>query len=488
MAIRTPDWVKDAVFYQILPDRFARSERVKHPPGIQFKPWGTPPAEQGFQGGDLLGIVDRLDYLSELGITALYLNPIFASASNHRYHTYDYMQVDPLLGGNAALRELLDEAHRRNIRVVLDGVFNHASRGFWAFHHILETGSNSPYLDWFIVRGWPLRPYSSDRKHPPNYDCWWDLPALPKFNIKNPGVRQYLLKVARHWIEFGIDGWRLDVPEEIKDEAFWQAFRREVKAANPEAYIVGEIWHLAPDWLRGDRFDAVMNYPLGIAAINFFGAETLRKYAKNEDYRLQPLLGRRFAKRINQVLTAYSWEITCAQMNFIDSHDTPRALWLVREDVDALRLSALFLMCMPGAPCIYYGDEIGMSGPDDPGCRAAFPWEDPVSWKHHLRDFYCGAIRLRKNHPALRTGTYHPLWARGKMIAFGRKLDHQQMIAIFNAGTNDCRISLPVQDFGPEGQPFHTVWGAAAGYTISKGKLEDVFVPARDAVILVNSR
>lgn len=488
MTIHTPDWVKDAVFYQIFPDRFARSDRLKPPPGIQFKPWGTPPEEQGFQGGDLLGVVDKLDYLSDLGITALYLNPIFASASNHRYHTYDYMQVDPLLGGNAALRELLDEAHRRNIRVVLDGVFNHASRGFWAFHHILETGSNSPYLDWFIVRGWPLRPYSSDRKHPPNYDCWWDLPALPKFNIKNPGVRQYLLKVARHWIEFGIDGWRLDVPEEIKDEAFWQAFRREVKAVNPEAYIVGEIWHLAPDWLRGDRFDAVMNYPLGIAAINFFGAETLRKFTKNVDYRLQPLLARRFAKQINQVLNAYDWEITCAQMNFIDSHDTPRALWLVQEDVSALRLSALFLMCMPGAPCIYYGDEIGMTGPDDPGCRAAFPWEEPVSWQHYLRDFYRGAIRLRKNHPALRTGTYHPLLTRGKIMAFGRKLDHQQMIAIFNAGTKECRISLPVQDFGAEGQPFHTVWAAGAGYTIYKGELADVYVPAREAVILVNSR
>ena len=144
MTVTTPDWAKDAIFYQIFPDRFARSPRMQHPPGLRFKPWGTPPEEQGFQGGDLYGIVDKLDYIQDLGINALYLNPIFSSAANHRYHTFDYFQVDPLLGGNNALRELLDEAHNRGIRVVLDGVFNHASRGFWPFHHILETGKNSP--------------------------------------------------------------------------------------------------------------------------------------------------------------------------------------------------------------------------------------------------------------------------------------------------------------------------------------------------------
>jgi len=174
-----------------------------------------------------------------MSVTALYLTPIFASASNHRYHPYDYYQVDPLLGGNAALRELLDAALDRGLRVILDGVFNHASLGFWAFHHVLENGLNSPYVDWFIIRGWPLRAYHSDATHPPNYDCWWGLPALPKFNIRNPGVREYLLDVTRHWIAFGIDGWRLDVPTEIDDERFWEAFRQVVKTANPEPYLCG---------------------------------------------------------------------------------------------------------------------------------------------------------------------------------------------------------------------------------------------------------
>ena len=202
MNITTPAWVHHAVFYQIFPDRFARSERTEkqvslHPRGLQFKAWGTDPAEQGFQGGDLYGIAEKLDYLKDLGITALYLNPIFSSASNHRYHAFDYMTVDPLLGGNAALRELLDQAHARNIRVVLDFVPNHASRGFWAFHHILENGGNSPYIDWFTVYKWPLRPYNSSKTRPPNYAAWGNNAALPKINDRHPWARVYLLGVAK---------------------------------------------------------------------------------------------------------------------------------------------------------------------------------------------------------------------------------------------------------------------------------------------------
>ena len=271
MQVQTPDWVKHAIFYQIFPDRFHRGERTTHPRGIDFKPWGTPPEEQGFQGGDLYGIVDKLDYLKSLGISAIYLNPIFSSASNHRYHTFDYMQVDPLLGGNEALRELLDSAHSEGIRVVLDGVFNHASRGFWAFHHILEIGVNSPYLDWFTIRDWPQRPYSSSHEKPMNYAAWANLPALPKFNTDNPGVRDYLFDVAKFWIDIGIDGWRLDVPGDIDDDSFWREFRQVVKEANPEAYICGEIWHEAARWLQGDQFDAVMNYIFTRNALAFFG-------------------------------------------------------------------------------------------------------------------------------------------------------------------------------------------------------------------------
>jgi cyclomaltodextrinase / maltogenic alpha-amylase / neopullulanase len=485
MAIQTPDWAKHTVFYQIFPDRFARSERLKHPRGLHFKPWGTPPEEQGFQGGDLLGIVDKLDYLQELGITALYLTPVFASASNHRYHTYDYYQVDPLVGGNAALRELLDQAHAHGMRVILDGVFNHASRGFWAFHHILENGPNSPYLDWFLIRGWPLRPYSSDRQHPPNYECWWGLPALPKFNIRNPGVRDYLLGVARKWVEFGIDGWRLDVPTEIDDDSFWQAFRHVVKAANPEAYLCGEIWRPAQRWLQGDQFDAVMNYPFSRAALGFFGTHTLKKGYKPGGYELQPLTAESFARQIDELQALYDWEVNYAQLNLLDSHDTARALWIMGDDKTALRLCVLFQMTMPGAPCIYYGDELGMTGAQDPFCRAAYPWHDRAQWDLDLLAFYRRAIALRHRYPALRTGTFQRLYASGGVYAFARTLERQCAVMIFNTQTRAMALDLSMADLTHHGQLFEEVWNGGR-YKVIQRKLHGLTVPAREALILLN--
>jgi neopullulanase len=483
MSIRTPDWVKDAVFYQIFPDRFARSLRTKQTPGIQFKPWGTPPEQQGFQGGDLRGIVDKLGYLKDLGITALYLNPIFASASNHRYHTYDYMEVDPLLGGNDAFRELLDAAHAQEIRVVIDGVFNHASRGFWAFHHILEEGGNSPYLDWFIVHDWPLRPYEHTKENSHNYAAWWGIPALPKFNVANPGVRQYLLDVARYWIEFGADGWRLDVPEEIDDAEFWRDFRKIVKAANPEAYITGEIWHPAPEWLQGDRFDSVMNYLFSRAAINYFGAKTLHADYKPGGYALSSLNTRQFNTAVKEMLAIYDWEINLAQLNLIDSHDTARTLWMVGGDESALRLCTLFQMTMPGAPCIYYGDEIGMTGGHEPASRAAFPWDEEESWDHDLHDFYKNAIAMRHQHPALRTGDFKTLHARGNIYAFGRTLGAEEMIVIFNIGVRTSTFDLKLPDTTREAASFDAVWGQGS-YVAEQGNLLGVSVPGRSALVL----
>ena len=204
-SVQTPDWVKSAIFYQIFPDRFARSRAVPKPGNLER--WDHPPTNHGFKGGDLIGVVERLDYLQDLGITAIYFCPIFQSTANHRYHTYDYYRVDPILGGDAALQRLLDEAHRRGIRIVIDGVFNHASRGFYQFNHLLENGPASPYLDWFHVQGWPLHAYEGHIS--PNYSAWWNLHALPKLNIRTPAVREFLLGIAQHWIEQGVDGCRL---------------------------------------------------------------------------------------------------------------------------------------------------------------------------------------------------------------------------------------------------------------------------------------
>ncbi|MFZ1772088.1 MAG: glycoside hydrolase family 13 protein [Caldilinea sp.] len=484
MSFQTPDWVKDAVFYQIYPDRFARSQSALHSPGLNFKPWGSPPEEQGFQGGDLLGIVERLDYLQDLGVNALYLNPIFASAANHRYHTYDYMQIDPLLGGNAALRALLDAAHARNMHVVLDGVFNHASRGFWAFHHILECGGNSPYIDWFTVHGWPLRPYEHDAENPHNYDAWWNIPALPKFNIANPGVRQYLLDVARYWIDFGIDGWRLDVPEEIDDATFWQAFRATVKAGNPDAYIVGEIWHEAREWLRGDRFDAVMNYVFSRLALGFFGAETLRTDYKPGGYTLVTLDARDLEVGIHHMYSIYAWEVAQVQMNLLDSHDTARTLWTVDGDESALRLATLFQMTMPGAPCIYYGDEIGMTGATDPFSRGAFPWRDMTVWNQELLQFFQQAISLRRQHAVLRTGAYKTIYAEAGVFGFMRTLGAQHAIVLFNSTRDHQRVDVTLPE-GVASPHFSAIWNKGS-YSAVNGKLLHVTIPAREAVILLS--
>jgi neopullulanase len=500
MAVHVPEWVKHAIFYQIFPDRFCRSSRNPLPRGIKLQPWGTPPEEQGFQGGDLYGIVDKLDYLQKLGVTALYLNPVFKSASNHRYHTYDYFEVDPLLGGNAALRELVDELHARKMRVVLDGVFNHAGRGFWPFHHVLENGSDSPYVDWFYIYGWPLVPYPPDAMTPINYEAWWGLPALPKLNVGNPGMRDYLLDAARHWIDFGVDGWRLDVAEEIKDVTFWQQFRQATKSANADAYLVGEIWHEAPEWLRGDRFDAVMNYVLSRAALGFFGAATLNATYRPGGFPLNPLSAQEFAKAVGDSLSLYDWEVEQAQLNLMDSHDTARILWIVNNDESALRLCTLFQMTMPGAPCIYYGNEIGMSSATDPYCRAAFPWDHPETWNRELLAFFCDVTALRRAHAILQTGRVRTLYADHGVYACAREDSpdaggqnaekNGAAVIVYNTRTTPLKVNLNQLGARYQGARFCRVWPQDSqcgedAYGVEQGGLHNIEVPARNALVLV---
>lgn len=464
----TPDWVKDAVFYQIFPDRFAQGEGVPKPSNLE--PWDAPPTLRGFKGGDLLGIVERLDHLQELGITAIYLNPIFQSTANHRYHTYDYYNVDPMLGGNDALRTLLDAAHRRGMRVVLDGVFNHASRGFFQFNHILENGPQSPYLDWFGVERWPLHPY--DVRRPANYRAWWSDRELPAFNTDTPAVREFLLGVAEHWIEFGADGWRLDVPEEINDPAFWREFRRRVRRANPEAYLVGEIWHAAPTWLQGDQFDGVMNYPLMIACLGFFGGEALNTRFRPGGHRLRPLGARAFARRIRDCLALYDWNVIQTQLNLVGSHDTARFLTVVGGQSARLELAILFLMTYPGAPCIYYGDEVGMLGGTDPACRGGFQW-DRSRWKPDLFDSIRRSIRLRHAHSALRRGRFHRLYSHQGVYAFARQLDDELLVVVLNGSEKVRGVDLPVQGLAPSGSRFHEVWDGER-LAVKAGRLRSV--------------
>jgi cyclomaltodextrinase len=480
-SIETPEWVRDAVFYQIFPDRFARSERVPKPSNLE--PWDSAPSVYGFKGGDLLGVVEHLDYLQDLGVTALYFNPVFQSTANHRYHTYDYYQVDPILGGNDALRVLLDEAHQRGIRVVLDGVFNHASRGFFQFNHIAENGPASPYVDWFIVKSYPLRPYYAPRgEH--GYDAWWGMPALPKLNVANPAVREFLWNVACHWIEFGIDGWRLDVPGEIDDDEFWREFRRRVKEVNPEAYIVGEIWHDAQRWLQGDQFDAVMNYLFGRACLGFLvGDNLLRTELVRSGYgQVQTLDAERFADEIERLLNLYPPPVTEVQLNLLGSHDTPRFKTLARGDTAAYRLATLFQMTYPGAPCIYYGDEIGMEGTHDPGCRAGFPW-DERRWDQDLRDYVRRCIELRQSHAALRRGSFDWLFATNEVVAYRRCLDDDIVVVVLNAGCQPVTAIVPVAGYIEDGQQLSDVWNGNA-LTVAQGRIEGLSVPPRSAIVL----
>lgn len=440
--INTPAWVQDAVFYQIFPDRFARSATLPKPSNLQ--PWGATPTTHGFQGGDLIGVIERLDYLSDLGVTALFFNPVFASASNHRYHTYDYYQIDPILGGNAALRTLLDAAHARGMRVILDGVFNHASRGFFQFNHLLECGPDSPYIDWFHVNGWPLNAFQEGAK--PNYAAWWDIPALPKFNTDTPAVREFLWNVATYWLEQGIDGWRLDVPNEIDDDDFWREFRRRCRAVNPECYIVGELWTDAERWLQGDQFDAQMNYLLTRAVLSFFLGDAMdQSETPSMGYgRMKTLSARKFVDELDRITNRlYAQPIVFAQMNMLGSHDTPRLMTLARGDRSAVAQIFLCQMTMPGAPNIYYGDEIGMTGSNDPHSRRAFPWDAPESWDHGLRDTVKQLIALRRAAPVLRQGAFRPLLGERGAAAYARELAGQTAVVAFNSSQTNRHVQLP---------------------------------------------
>ncbi len=478
MQIHTPDWVKHAVFYQIFPDRFARAQSPHQRVLVSgpMEDWDTPPTLQGYKGGDLWGVVDELDYLQDLGITAIYFTPVFQSTSNHRYHTHDYYQVDPLLGGNEALRSLLDEAHRRDMRVVLDGVFNHASRGFFFFNDILENGPHSPWLDWFIIEDWPLSAY--DGSKPANYEGWADNRALPKFNHDNPAVREYIMNIAEYWIRFGIDGWRLDVPFCVTAEGFWQEFRQRVKTLNAEAYIVGEVWTDARQWLDGTQFDGVMNYLFTGPTIAFtVGDRVVMEQVTTPDYEAYPPLDAAgYGAKMQALMDLYPWEIQLAQLNLLASHDTARMLSIAGGDRASVALATLLLMTFPGAPSIYYGDEVGLAGGLDPDSRRTFP--DSSRWDQEFLELHRRLIQLRQQFPALRIGHYHIRQAEGMLYVFERTLEDQTLAIAVNAGTETADVELP-------GSPAPEVCFATQPITVKDTGSSGVFrLPGRTGCIV----
>ncbi len=479
-----PGWVRDAVFYQIFPDRYASSDRLNKPNGLEK--WSDPPSIHGYKGGDLPGIQDRLDWLTDLGINAIYLNPIFQSGSNHRYHTHDYYRVDPLLGGNPAFDDMLHACHERGVRVILDGVFNHASRGFFPFHDVLENGENSPYADWFHIHGWPLHPYS--QSHPANYEAWWGLKALPKFNTDNPQVREYLMKVGEHWMRKGIDGWRLDVPEEITTPGFWEEFRERIRAINPEAYIVGEVWGDASWYVAGgERFDATMNYQWTAATISYTVGSRLDHSTRldNPLYAVAPPLDAAgYRDRIARLLERYPEEATLANLNLLDSHDTARIRSIASGDVDSVILSLVLLLTFPGAPCIYYGTEIGLEGGKDPDSRRSFPWEQQETWSSEILEATRELIALRREQPALRSPHFRALWPTGQgdgtmTYAFERRSEDDRIVVIVNAGDDTESHAVPYSTVASNDAEI--LWGTAQ-FDLGKNHVRVTLLP-RSAVI-----
>ncbi len=426
-----PAWVQDAIFYQIFPDRFANGEPSNDPANVQ--PWGSPPTLSGFQGGDLQGIRQRLDYLSDLGITALYLNPIFQAGSNHRYNTSDYLRIDDRLGSLQDFRDLVDQAHARGIRVILDGVFNHSGRAFFAFQDLLDRADRSAYRDWYHIQRFPLDAFGEGQAE--NYLAWWGFRGLPKFNTALPATRQYLLKVAGYWIEQGADGWRLDVPNEIDDDSFWAEFRQVVKQANPDAYLVGELWTVDPRWLGSGPFDGVMNYPLRKALLDWIveGSGTPSS----------------FQAEVESQLAAYPAEHVLAQYNLLGSHDTERVATLAHGDARKLRLLYALLFALPGAPAIYYGDEIGLMGGKDPDSRRAFEW-DPAHWDSERRELIRNLIRLRRARAELRHGEIEFLAANDEAgtIAFARRLGSGVTVFAANVSQERRPVHLAAGQLG----------------------------------------
>ncbi|MCX5984685.1 MAG: glycoside hydrolase family 13 protein [Nostocales cyanobacterium LacPavin_0920_SED1_MAG_38_18] len=482
MEIQTPDWVKHAVFYQIFPDRFARSQHSRHSflNNSNLEVWDAPPTYQGYKGGDLWGVIERLDYIQSLGVNAIYFTPIFQSASNHRYHTHDYYQVDPMLGGNQALRALIDAAHARNMKIVLDGVFNHSSRGFFFFHDVLENGSNSPWVNWFKIQDWPLAPY--DGSLPANYDAWAGIRSLPTFNHDHPDVKEYIMKIAEYWLEFGIDGWRLDVPYDIKTPGFWQEFRQRVKGINPHAYIVGEVWTDAREWLDGAQFDGVLNYLFNEAAIAFaVGDRIVLELVESQSYYPYPALDAAgYAAKIHSLLELYPWEIQLTQLNVLSSHDTARLISIADGDQASVELCNLLLFTFPGAPSIYYGDEVGLPGGIDPDCRRVFPLES--DWNQDILNTHKQLISIRQNHPALRIGSYQVLYAVGTVYVFARTLESEELIIAVNVGTESITVNIDCRNLPKK--PHQVLFGN--GEITWKDNNVSLTIPPRSGLICVN--
>ena len=388
---RTPAWVNDTVWYQIFPDRFCCGGTGKNDPDVL--PWQTGKVTNREKyGGDLEGIRQKLPYLQDLGITGIYLNPIMEAETNHKYDTKDYTKIDPSFGDDGTMKRLVSEAHERGIRIMLDAVFNHCGRKFAPWLDVQEKGRESEYADWFMVQDWDEIGKQGDTRDGRFYSFAF-ADWMPKLNTNNEEVIDYFCKVCEGWIrKYDIDGIRFDVGNEVSHR-FLKRMREHLKKIKPDIYLLGEIWHDASQWLAGDEYDSVMNYPLMSGIHDFFLDQTMGK--------------EEFEYMVNCCYTMYMQQNNNVLFNLLDSHDTERLMNRFH-DLDKFYQQLAVLFTLPGSPCIYYGTEIAMEGGFDPDCRRCMPWDEIGTEENQRRIGQMKTlIRLRKNEETFRSLHFH---------------------------------------------------------------------------------
>ena len=416
----SPSWINNAIAYQIFPDRFYRPENAGSRSDICL--WGGIPDRDNFFGGTLNGIIEKLDYLQALGVNLLYLTPIFKAETNHRYDTVNYYEIDPLLGTKEDFSKLVEALHKRNMRIILDGVFNHTSDRYPAFADVCRNGQNSEFAEWYFINDYPVT------SKPVNYQTCGGCEYLPKLNTANTDVRKEIFNIARYWIrEFHIDGWRLDCASKISKD-FWKEFYSEVKQENPEAYVVAEIWRETGPWLNRGLFDGAMNYRLRDILLEYI----VSNHLDAEDFSYELLS-----------LKEEHGEAIHAMLNLVGSHDVERIMTGCGGDWNKVYLLYALLMTLPGIPMIYYGDEIGLPGGNDPNCRRCMIW-DQNGWNSALFNRIRSLTDLRSNHSALQTGYFRVVYTFNGLLVFERKNSEEQILIILNSRKEEKNIRIPV--------------------------------------------
>lgn len=390
---KPPMWVNNTIWYQIFPDRFCRvgDKAGKN----KIKPWAKPDQKMNhfdFYGGNIKGIISKLDYLQSLGITGIYTTPLNESNSNHKYDTTDYFKIDSDFGTNDDMKEFVREAHKRNIRVMIDGVFNHCGKDFAPWKDVIEKGYNSKYISWFIVKDWPFNKTGNNARSGKYYSFAFQ-DSMPKLNTNNPEVINYIINICSFWVkEYDIDALRLDVSDETSHKML-KKLRNAMLSLKSDFFILGETWHNSMPWLRGDELDSVMNYPL---------SESINDFWLNENMTREEL-----EYNINRCYTTYMIQTNNVLFNLFDSHDTIRLITKLG-NIDKFYQQMCVLFTMPGSPCIYYGTEIVLEGGFDPDCRRCMPWDEISNGDYDEKiNNIKKLISIRKNHPAARSGDYH---------------------------------------------------------------------------------